>query len=36
MLGCDVEDVMYGESDSDVLQGRLANDRLFGDSGDII
>jgi hypothetical protein len=34
ILGCDLEDIMYGDSDNDVLQGRLSNDRLYGDSGD--
>ena len=36
MLGCDLEDVMYGEADNDVLQGRFDDDALYGDSGDDI
>jgi hypothetical protein len=36
MLGCDLEDVMYGEADNDVLQGCFDDDALYRDSGDDI
>jgi hypothetical protein len=28
MFGCDLEDIIYGKSGNDVLQGRFANARL--------
>ena len=33
MLGCDLEDIMYGEADNDVLQGRFEDDTLYRDRG---
>ena len=30
MLGCDLENVMYGKADNDVLQGRFDDDNLEG------
>jgi Ca2+-binding RTX toxin-like protein len=34
MLGCDLENVMYGKADNDVLQGRFDDDNLYSNSGD--